>query len=65
MNKIILPGALFLGIIAVLPLVVQKITGINSLAIGGTSLLIVVSVVLETMKQIQAQLTTRNYEEFM
>ncbi len=64
-TKIILPGALFLGVIAVLPLVVQQITGINSLAIGGTSLLIVVSVVLETMKQIQAQLTTRNYEEFM
>ncbi|MDO8572104.1 MAG: preprotein translocase subunit SecY [bacterium] len=64
-TKIILPGALFLGVIAVLPLVVQQMTGITSLAIGGTSLLIVVSVVLETMKQVQAQLTTRDYEEFM
>lgn len=64
-NKIILPGALFLAIIAVLPLVVQELTGITSLAIGGTSLLIVVSVAIETFKQIEAQLTARDYEEFL
>jgi len=64
-NKIILPGALFLGIISVLPLVVQEMTGITSLAIGGTSLLIVVSVAIETFKQIEAQMTARDYEEFL
>ncbi|MBI4600207.1 preprotein translocase subunit SecY [Candidatus Uhrbacteria bacterium] len=64
-NKIILPGAVFLGLIAVLPLVVQEATGITSLAIGGTSLLIVVSVAIETFKQIEAQMTARDYEEFL
>ena len=60
--KIILIGALFLAIIAVLPLVVKAFTGIQALAIGGTSILIVVSVVIETVKQIQAQLTMREYD---
>jgi len=60
--KIILAGALFLAIIAVLPLVVKAFTGIQSLAIGGTSILIVVSVVIEMVKQIQAQLTMREYD---
>ena len=64
-NKIILPGAIFLGLIAVLPLIVQSITGLKTLVIGGTSLLIVVSVVIETFKQVDAQLTMRDYEEFM
>lgn len=64
-NRIIFPGALFLGVIAVLPLVVQEFTGITSLAVGGTSLLIVVSVAIETFKQIEAQLTARDYEEFL
>lgn len=61
-HKIILVGALFLGLIAVLPLVMQYITGIQAFAIGGTSLLIVVSVVIETVKQIEAQLTMREYD---
>jgi preprotein translocase subunit SecY len=60
--KIILIGALFLAIIAVLPLAVKAFTGVQSLAIGGTSILIVVSVVIETVKQIQAQLTMREYD---
>jgi preprotein translocase subunit SecY len=60
--KIILVGALFLAIIAVMPLVVKAFTGIQSLAIGGTSILIVVSVVIEMVKQIQAQLTMREYD---
>jgi len=64
-NKIILPGAVFLGLIAVLPLIVQEATGIKSLAIGGTSLLIVVSVAIETFKQIESQMTARDYEEFL
>lgn len=62
-NRIIFAGALFLGIIAVLPLAVQRATGISTLAVGGTSLLIVVSVVIETIQQIQAQLVMRDYEE--
>jgi preprotein translocase subunit SecY len=61
-HKIIFVGALFLGLIAVLPLVMQYFTGLQSLAIGGTSLLIVVSVVIETVKEIEAQLTMREYD---
>ena len=63
-NRIILAGALFLGLIAVLPTIMQSTTNMQSLAIGGTSLLIVVSVVLESVKQIQAQLVMRDYEAF-
>jgi len=61
-HKIILVGALFLGLIAVLPLIMQYITGAQAFAVGGTSLLIVVSVVIETVKQIQSQLTMREYD---
>lgn len=64
-SRITLTGALFLGLIAVLPLIMQGILGITSLTIGGTALLIVVSVVLETMKQIESQLTMREYEGFL
>jgi len=62
--KIILVGALFLAIIAILPLIMKYFTGIQSLSIGGTSLLIVVAVVIETVKQIEAQLTMREYEGY-
>ncbi|PIV51885.1 preprotein translocase subunit SecY [Candidatus Falkowbacteria bacterium CG_4_9_14_3_um_filter_36_9] len=61
-HKIIFVGALFLAIIAILPLIMRYFTGIQSLAIGGTSLLIVVAVVIETVKQIESQLTMRKYE---
>jgi len=61
-HKIIFVGALFLGIIAILPLIMRYFTGLQSLAIGGTSLLIVVAVVIETVKQIESQLTMREYE---
>lgn len=60
-HRIIFAGALFLGLIAILPLVMRYFTGVQSLAIGGTSLLIVVSVVIETVKQIESQLTMREY----
>ena len=60
--KIIFVGALFLGLIAVLPLIVKAFTQISSLAIGGTSILIVVAVVIDMVKQIEAQLTMREYE---
>jgi preprotein translocase subunit SecY len=61
-HKIIFVGALFLGLIALLPLIMRAVTGVQSLAIGGTSLLIVVAVVIETVKQIESQLTMREYE---
>lgn len=63
-KRITLIGALFLGAIAVLPLVMRQATGMTSLVIGGTSLLIVVSVVIETVKQIESQLVMRDYEGF-
>lgn len=65
-NRILLAGALFLGTIAVLPLIIKAIggSGFSSLAVGGTSLLIVVSVAIETVKQIDAQLTVRDYDNF-
>jgi preprotein translocase subunit SecY len=61
-HKIILVGALFLGLIAILPLIMKYFTGMQAFAIGGTSLLIVVSVVIETVKQIESQLTMREYD---
>jgi preprotein translocase subunit SecY len=59
-------GALFLGLIAILPSFVSQLTGITafSFLVGGTSILIVVSVVLETLRQIKAQLQMREYETF-
>lgn len=65
-NRILLAGSLFLGFIAVLPLILQAFASgsIQNLAIGGTSLLIVVSVALETVKQIEAQMLLRDYEKF-
>ena len=62
LTRITLVGALFLGAIAVLPIATQAATGVQALTIGGTGLLIVVSVVLETVKQIEAQLVMREYE---
>ena len=66
LNRILLIGALFLGFIAITPSIVGSFTGIHvfRFLIGGTSLLIVVNVVLETMKQINAQLQMRDYETF-
>ncbi|HBV57875.1 MAG TPA: preprotein translocase subunit SecY, partial [Candidatus Magasanikbacteria bacterium] len=63
-NRILLAGAIFLGLIAVLPLTMGGVTGTSSLVVGGTSLLIVVSVVIETVRQIESQLTMREYEGF-
>ncbi|MDD5589826.1 MAG: preprotein translocase subunit SecY [Candidatus Portnoybacteria bacterium] len=64
LNRVLLIGAVFLGLIAVLPNIVQNITGITTFTIGGTSILIVVAVVLETIRQIDSQLTMREYEGF-
>ena len=60
-TRITLVGALFLGFIAVLPLAMQGFTGNQLLAIGGTGLLIVVSVVLDLLKKIDAQVSMREY----
>ncbi len=54
-------GALFLSIIAVLPLIVKAATGISAVAVGGTSLLIVVSVVIDLIKKVDAQISAREY----
>lgn len=66
LNRVLLFGALFLGTIAVLPSVVQAFTGIQAFGfvIGGTALLIIVAVVLDTLRQIESQLTMRDYEGF-
>lgn len=61
LTRITLFGALFLGVIAVLPLIMQSVTGITALALGGTSMLIVVSVVLDLIKKIDAQVSMREY----
>lgn len=62
-NRIMLAGAVSLGIIAILPLITKGVLGIASLAVGGASLLIVVSVVIDTVKQIEAQIAMREYEK--
>lgn len=64
MNRITLTGSIFLGAIAVLPFVIQGLTNIQFIRIGGTSILIVVAVVIETIKQIESQLVMRDYEGF-
>ena len=61
LSRTTMVGALFLGLIAVLPLVVKSITGITSIALGGTALLIAVSVVLDLIKKIDAQISMREY----
>lgn len=63
--RITLAGAIFLGSIAILPSIVSEITDIATLALGGTSLLIVVSVILDSAKQFESQLVERNYEGFL
>lgn len=65
LTRITLAGAMFLGLVAILPAVMKQITGVSTLTIGGTSILIVVSVVLETVKQMEAQLLMRNYDGFL
>ncbi len=61
LTRITLLGAIFLGFIAVLPLIMQRATGITTIALGGTSILIVVSVVLDLMKKVDAQVSMREY----
>ena len=69
LNKVILRitwgGALFLGVIAVLPFFIAQVTDIRALTLSSTSLLIMVGVALDTMRQLEAQLLMRNYEGFL
>mgnify|MGYP001568301137 CR=1 FL=1 len=65
LTRITLAGALFLGIIAILPSIARQLSGVSTLLVGGTGVLIVVSVVLETVKALEAQLVMRNYEGFL
>jgi preprotein translocase subunit SecY len=62
LNRITLFGALFLALVAVLPYIVKGLTNTQALTLGGTGLLIVVSVVIETIKSIEAQMVMHNYE---
>ncbi len=63
-NRINLTGSIFLGVIAVLPLILQAYTGMSTLVVGGTSLLIVVSVVIESVKKVEAQLEMHDYDVY-
>ncbi len=63
LNRITLPGSLFLGLIAILPFIIQTFTGTRALTFGGTGLLIVVAVVIESIKQVEAQLTMHDYQK--
>ena len=63
--RVTLFGAIFLGLIAILPSIGQILTGITTLLIGGTGLLIVVAVILETSKQVESHLVMRDYDSFL
>jgi len=65
LNRITLPGSLFLAAIALVPQIALAVYGLNSFPFGGTTILIAVGVALETMKQIDSQLMMRNYEGFL
>ena len=65
LNKITMFGALYLAIIAIAPIVTGAVIGVSSLAIGGTSIIIVVGVALETTKALEAQMLMRHYKGFL
>ena len=60
-SRITFMGAIFLGIVAVLPIIMQQVTGLATLAIGGTAVLIVVSVILDILKKVEGQVSMRQY----
>lgn len=64
LTRITLAGAVFLGGVAILPTIAQALSGVGTFLLGGTGILIVVSVVLETVRSIEAQLVMRNYDRF-
>ena len=65
LGKITLFGALYLAIVAIVPIIVTSVLGVSNLAIGGTSVIIVVGVALETVKQLEAQMLMRHYKGFL
>ena len=65
LNKVTLFGAIYLGIVAICPLIAGKLLGNSGLAIGGTSVIIVVGVALETVRALEAQMLMRNYKGFL
>ena len=65
LSKLVLVGAFFLGVVAIFPIIFAQITGIGNLALGGTSILIVVSVALETVRQLESQLMVRHHKGFL
>ena len=65
LTRITLAGAVFIGLIAIFPSIARAFTGVQTLLLGGTSVLIVVSVVLDTVKSVEAQLVMRSYEKFL
>ena len=65
LNKITMFGALYLSVVAIAPIITSNLVSYNSLAIGGTSVIIVVGVALETVKQMEAQMLMRNYKGFL
>ena len=65
LNKITLFGALYLGIVAILPLIIGRIVDVSTLSIGGTSVIIVVGVALETVQSLESQMLMRQYKGFL
>ena len=65
LNRLTPVGAIFLGLIAVFPSIISQTTGMQSLIIGGTSILIVVSVVLELVRTLESQLSMHDYDKFL
>ena len=64
-SRLTLWGALFLGLVTLLPQIIQNLTGIHSIAFSGIGLLIVVGVALDTLRQVESQLMLRSYEGFL
>jgi preprotein translocase subunit SecY len=61
MSRVTFSGAVFLGLIAILPIIMQQVTGLQTLAIGGTALLIVVAVLVDLIKRLDGQIAMRQY----
>jgi len=64
LNRVTLSGSIFLGLVAVMPFIVQALTGVTTIVLGGTGLLIVISVVLETKRQLEGMISMRSYDEY-
>ena len=65
LNRLTFFGAIYLGIVAILPIIVENITGITNISVGGTSVIIVCGVALETVKMIENQMLMRHYKGFL